>query len=123
MFRLYFDKSRSDCWSEIENRLVPLCAEVVSYFLSLTSEAHSEAWTPVLLLLFTQLARLEDERLRIFSRPLYPLLCQIWCVEVRPEVCSVLRNLFLKIGSVFGISAPLTDGSVNSNNTNGPLSL
>jgi len=123
MFRLYFDKSRSDCWSEIENRLVPLCSEVISYFLSLTSEAHSEAWTPVLLLLFTQLARLEDERLRIFSRPLYPLLCQIWCVEVRPEVCSVLRNLFLKIGSVFGISAPLTNGSMNSNNTNGPLSL
>ena len=97
--------------------------KVISYFLSLTSEAHSEAWTPVLLLLFTQLARLEDERLRIFSRPLYPLLCQIWCVEVRPEVCSVLRNLFLKIGSVFGISAPLTNGSMNSNNTNGPLSL
>ena len=42
MFRLYFDKSRSDCWTEIETRLLPLCSEVISYFLSLTSEAHGE---------------------------------------------------------------------------------
>ena len=30
MFRLYFDKSRSDCWTEVENRLLPLCSEVGS---------------------------------------------------------------------------------------------
>jgi len=104
MFRLYFDKTRSDCWQEIEGRLLPLCSEVISYFLTLSSEAHSDAWTSVLLLLFTQLERLEDQRLRNFSAPIYPLLCQLWCVDVRPEVCSVLRNLFLKIGTVYGIS-------------------
>jgi len=103
MFRLYFDKSRSDCWPEIESRLLPLCSEVVSYFLTLSSEAHSDAWTNVLLLLFTQLEKLEDDRLRTFSAPLYPLLCQLWCIDVRPEVCSVLKNLFLRIGSVYGI--------------------
>ena len=32
--------------------------QVVVYFLSLTSETHSDAWTSVLLLLFTQMARL-----------------------------------------------------------------
>ena len=89
MFRLYFDESRSDCWTEVEKRLAPLAAEVnsyynnlsivllysfpvyllapiatnqfpfqvIQYFLSLNSETHSEAWTSVLLLLFTQLAR------------------------------------------------------------------
>ena len=57
--------------------------QVIRYFLSLSSEAHSDAWSPVLLLLFTQLERLEAERLRQFSRPLYPLLCQLWCTEVR----------------------------------------
>lgn len=81
----------------------------------------------MLLLLFTQLARLEEDRLRRFGGPLYPLLCQIWCVEVRPEVCSVLRNLFLRIGDVFHISAPssaLTNGDTNSDHvSNGPLSL
>lgn len=103
MFRLYFDPTRSDCWPEIEQRLLPLCSEVLAYFLTLSSEAHSEAWTPVLLLLFTQLERLREDRLKIFSAPIYPLLCQLWCADLRPEVCSVLRNLFLKIGSVYGI--------------------
>ena len=67
LFRLYFDKTRSDCWNEIETKLLPLCSEVISYFLSLTSEAHSEAWTSVLLLLFTQLESLEEERLKRFA--------------------------------------------------------
>ena len=89
VFRLYLDKTRSDCWNEIETKLLPLCSEVISYFLSLTSEAHSEAWTSVLLLLFTQLEALEEERLKRFAGVLYPLLCQIWCVDVRPEVREV----------------------------------
>ena len=157
MFRLYFDQSRSDCWSEIETRLLPLCSEVISYFLSLTSEAHGEAWTAVLLLLFTQLERLEEDRLKRFAGlkykvypasilfkynfpgALYPLLCQIWCVDVRPEVCSrdyiflyfingllssqvcsVLRNLFLRIGQVYEIST-VSNGNVERRN--GPVSL
>ena len=133
-FRLYFDKSRADCWSEIEERLLPLCSEVISYFLTLSSEAHSDAWTNVLLLLFTQLEKLNDERLRRFSGPIYPLLCQLWCVDVRPEVqltiqdfvhislislpqvCSVLRNLFLKIGTVYGISVVSNGVGVQSGN-------
>ena len=31
-------------------------------------------------------------------------------LQVRPEVCSVLRSLFLRIGEVFDISRPLTNG-------------
>ena len=67
MFRLYFDQARSDCWAAIETKLLPLCSEVISYFLSLTSEAHGEAWTAVLLLLFTQLERLDEDRLKRFA--------------------------------------------------------
>jgi hypothetical protein len=33
--------------------------QVISYFLSLSSEAHSDAWTNVLLLLFTQMSRFQ----------------------------------------------------------------
>ena len=69
----------------------------------------------MLLLLFTQLEKLDDTRLKSFSGYVYPLLCQLWCVDVRPEVCSVLRNLFLRIGSVYGISV-VTNG-------NGPVVL
>merc|ERR1712039_126807 len=104
MFRLYFDPGRSDCWTEVEQRLLPLCSEVLAYFLTLSSEAHSEAWTPVLLLLFTQMEKLQEERLKRFAAAVYPLLCQLWCADLRPEVCSVLRSLFLRIGVVYGIS-------------------
>ena len=132
---------------------------MLAYFLTLSSEAHSEAWTPVLLLLFTQMEKLQvnnvqspvsfqssaglrafrvqylssylspfqEERLRRFAAAVYPLLCQLWCADLRPEVviascqrwsnlrdikscvcsvqvCSVLRSLFLRIGVVYGIS-------------------
>merc|ERR1712210_365871 len=71
--------------------------------------AHSEAWTPVLLLLFTQMEKLQEDRLRRFAAAVYPLLCQLWCADLRPEVCSVIRSLFLRVGAVYGISN-LTDG-------------
>ena len=35
---------------------------MLAYFLTLSSEAHSDAWTPVLLLLFTQMERLQVQR-------------------------------------------------------------
>ena len=103
-------------------KVLMIFSQVIRYFLSLSSEAHSDAWTSVLLLLFTQLERLEAARLRQFSGPLYPLLCQLWCTEVRPEVCSVLRNLFLRIGEVFDISKPLTNGTNNESSLNGQVS-
>ena len=78
---------------------------MLAYFLTLSSEAHSEAWTPVLLLLFTQMEKLQvkerskfwiskvthvsplqEERLRRFAAAVYPLLCQLWCADLRPEV-------------------------------------
>ena len=35
---------------------------MLAYFLTLSSEAHSEAWTPVLLLLFTQMEKLQVQQ-------------------------------------------------------------
>jgi len=103
MFKLYYDQRRKDSWEEVQARLIPLCVEVIEYFLTVSSETHSDAWTTVLLLLFTKLNRMDDHRLSHFTPAIYPLLCELWCVDVRPEVCSVLRTLFLKIGSVHGI--------------------
>ena len=50
----------------------------------------------MLLLLFTQLARLEAERLRKFSGPLYPLLCQLWCTEVRYTKILVTQLILIR---------------------------
>ena len=68
--------------------LIPLVSQVIQYFLTVSSEAHSDAWTTVLLLLFTQLTNMDNERLKNFTPHLYPLLCELWCVDVRPEVRS-----------------------------------
>ena len=87
--------------------------QVLAYFLTLSSEAHSEAWTPVLLLLFTQMEKLQvgrkvqkysftvanilqEDRLRRFAAAVYPLLCQLWCADLRPEVL-MLTNQISKI--------------------------
>jgi len=111
MFKLYYDERRKDSWDEIQARLIPLCVEVIEYFLTVSSETHSDAWTTVLLLLFTKLNQMDHTRLSHFTPSIYPLLCELWCVDVRPEVCSVLRTLFLKIGSVHGIFGSRADGS------------
>ena len=86
---------------------------MLAYFLTLSSEAHSEAWTPVLLLLFTQMEKLEvgqhhlkvlyhllvlynllkEERLRRFAASVYPLLCQLWCADLRPEVLMLTNQI------------------------------
>jgi len=103
MFRVYLEDLRCDSWLEIEKRLIPLTHEVIQYFLTLSSETHSEAWTSVLILLFTQLSRLNNERLKVFVGPVYNSLCEYWMLDLRPEVCAVLRNLFLRIGSVYNV--------------------
>ena len=77
--------------------------------------------------LSSYLSPFQEERLRRFAAAVYPLLCQLWCADLRPEVviascqrwsnlrdikscvcsvqvCSVLRSLFLRIGVVYGIS-------------------
>jgi len=105
MFRVYLEDLRSDSWLEVEKRLIPLTHEVIQYFLTLSSETHSEAWTSVLILLFTQLSRLNNERLKVFVGPVYNSLCEYWMLDLRPEVCAVLRNLFLRIGSVYNVQA------------------
>jgi hypothetical protein len=81
--------------------------QVIAYFLTLSSDAHSDAWTPVLLLLFTQMERLPEDRMQRFTRligfyfmtkpicrfagQVYPLLCQLWCADLRPEVGPRIR--------------------------------
>merc|ERR1719209_2209771 len=75
-------------------------------------EEEEKNWGPGLTVSFTgqgeEIGQHED-RLRRFAAAVYPLLCQLWCADLRPEVCSVLRSLFLRVGAVYGISN-LTNG-------------
>lgn len=42
--------------------LSSVCSEALSYFLTLTSESHREAWTNLLLLFLTKVLKISDER-------------------------------------------------------------
>ncbi|KAJ3611380.1 hypothetical protein NHX12_021396, partial [Muraenolepis orangiensis] len=84
LFRMYTDETRRDAWDQIQNRLLVVCSEAVAYFLALTSESHREFKT--------------------HSSTYYPLLCEIMQLDLIPELRSVLRKLFLRIGRVFHIS-------------------
>lgn len=106
LFRMYTDKKRSDAWGEVQHRLLNVCSEALSYFLTLTSESHREAWTNLLLLFLTKVLKIDDERFKAHASRYYPLLCEIMQFNLIPELRAVLRKFYLRIGLVFKISQP-----------------
>uniref|UniRef100_A0A8C3TVF1 ADP ribosylation factor guanine nucleotide exchange factor 1 n=1 Tax=Catharus ustulatus TaxID=91951 RepID=A0A8C3TVF1_CATUS len=68
LFRMYMDESRTSAWEEVQQRLLNVCSEALSYFLTLTSESHREAWTNLLLLFLTKVLKISDERVRSSSK-------------------------------------------------------
>ncbi|XP_062920819.1 brefeldin A-inhibited guanine nucleotide-exchange protein 1 isoform X3 [Mobula hypostoma] len=106
LFRMYTDENRSDAWAEVQHRLLNVCSEALSYFLTLTSESHREAWTNLLLLFLTKVLKINDERFKAHASRYYPLLCEIMQFNLIPELRAVLRKFYLRIGLVFKISHP-----------------
>uniref|UniRef100_A0A3P8WB46 ARF guanine nucleotide exchange factor 1 n=1 Tax=Cynoglossus semilaevis TaxID=244447 RepID=A0A3P8WB46_CYNSE len=104
LFRMYTDESRQDAWAEVQRRLLNVCSEAVAYFLTLTSESHREAWTNLLLLFLTKVLKISDERFKAHASRYYPLLCEIMQFDLIPELRSVLRKFYLRIGLVFNIA-------------------
>ncbi|CAB0036093.1 unnamed protein product [Trichogramma brassicae] len=91
LFKMYSDESHRSNWSVIESRLQEVATEALEYFLVLGNEAHRDAWTPILLF-------------AVHASSMYPLLCEIMCFDLKPELRSVLRRFFLRIGPVFRIT-------------------
>uniref|UniRef100_A0A8C0KYA1 ARF guanine nucleotide exchange factor 1 n=1 Tax=Canis lupus dingo TaxID=286419 RepID=A0A8C0KYA1_CANLU len=106
LFRMYMDESRVSAWEEVQQRLLNVCSEALSYFLTLTSESHREAWTNLLLLFLTKVLKISDNRFKAHASFYYPLLCEIMQFDLIPELRAVLRRFFLRIGVVFQISQP-----------------
>ncbi|XP_037068688.1 brefeldin A-inhibited guanine nucleotide-exchange protein 2-like [Pollicipes pollicipes] len=108
LFRLYADEQRRPGWPQVEQRLIATCREALEYYLSLQSEAHRDAWVALLLLFLTRVQKMDDERFRAHASNYYPLLCEVMCFDLKPELRAVLRKFFLRIGPVFGITPPAT---------------
>lgn len=104
LFKMYSDETHRLDWHEVESRLVGIAQEALDYFLSLSNEAHRDAWTPILLLLLTRILKMPDNRFAIHASSCYPALCETTCFDLKPELRSVLRRFFLRIGPVFRIT-------------------
>uniref|UniRef100_A0A8C7T1W9 ARF guanine nucleotide exchange factor 1 n=1 Tax=Oncorhynchus mykiss TaxID=8022 RepID=A0A8C7T1W9_ONCMY len=101
LFRMYTDDSRQTAWEEVQRQLLNVCSEAVAYFLTLTSESHREAWTNLLLLFLTKVLKISDDRFKAHASRYYPLLCEIMQIDLIPELRSVLRKFYLRIGIVY----------------------
>ncbi|KDR19475.1 Brefeldin A-inhibited guanine nucleotide-exchange protein 1 [Zootermopsis nevadensis] len=112
LFKMYSDETRQDAWPTIQQRLIAVCREALEYFLCLQSEAHRDAWTCLLLLVLTRIFKMSDERFAAHTSSYYPLLCEIMCFDLKPELRSVLRRFFLRIGPVFNITLGSRSGGV-----------
>ena len=104
LFKMYNDEAHRNDWAIVESRLVEVAAEALDYFLNLGNEAHRDAWTPILLLLLTRVLKMTEDRFAVHASNMYPLLCEIMCFDLKPELRSVLRRFFLRIGPVFRIT-------------------
>ncbi|KAL5280004.1 ARFGEF1.2 family protein [Megaselia abdita] len=104
LFKMYADEKRRGDLLKIEEKLIAVCQEALGYFLGLNSEAHRDAWTSLLLLILTRILKMSDDRFKTHISSYYALLCEITCFDLKPELRSVLRRVFLRIGPVFSIT-------------------
>ncbi|KAL2740377.1 brefeldin A-inhibited guanine nucleotide-exchange protein 2 [Vespula squamosa] len=104
LFKMYSDEAHRNDWVKVETRLVEVACEALEYFLALSNETHIDAWTPILLLLLTRILKMSDSRFAVHASSCYPLLCEVMCFDLKPELRSVLRRFFLRIGPVFRIT-------------------
>lgn len=104
LFKMYSDDSHRNNWNLVESRLVEVATEALDYFLALSNEAHREAWTPILLLLLARILKMTDARFAAHASNAYPSLCEILCLDLKPELRAALRRFFLRIGPVFRIT-------------------
>jgi len=105
LFRMYTEKSRSDAWNGVEERLKSVTREAFSYFCSLDSVSHRDAWTSVLILILTKILHLDDDRFRIHLGSFYEYLSEAITFELKYELRSIIRKVLVRIGSVYGISS------------------
>ncbi|EZA54583.1 Brefeldin A-inhibited guanine nucleotide-exchange protein [Ooceraea biroi] len=65
-----------------------------------SDEAHRADWPKV----ETRLVEMSDHRFAVHASTCYPSLCEVMCFDLKPELRSVLRRFFLRIGPVFRIT-------------------
>ncbi|CAH0389951.1 unnamed protein product [Bemisia tabaci] len=104
LFKMAGDEERRSDWPEVEKRLISVCQEALQYFICLQSEAHCDAWMSIMLLIFTKIYKMPDDKFVVHASSYYNLLCELFCLNLKLELRSVLRRFFIRIGTVFSIT-------------------
>ncbi|CDW58249.1 brefeldin A inhibited guanine [Trichuris trichiura] len=95
MFRMYSDVTKDDeCLAETQKCLIRMGIEALSYFVTLKAEKHRDAWTPIVLLLFSRTLRLRDSQFKILFGAFYDIACEMIDFNVQPEVRTMLKKFF-----------------------------
>ncbi|XP_066903562.1 brefeldin A-inhibited guanine nucleotide-exchange protein 1 isoform X2 [Halyomorpha halys] len=105
LLKMSCDENRASDWPSVQHMLLQVSSEALSYFLAISSEIHRSVWTSLLLLFFTRLLKMPDDKLAVHVNAHYPLLCSLIAVDMKPELRSVLTKLFLRIGPIFSIGS------------------
>lgn len=65
LFRLYDDETRRDEWSDVTDKLTELGREALEYYVTLETESHRDAWSPLMLLFLSRVTQLSDDKVMI----------------------------------------------------------
>uniref|UniRef100_A0A146LI66 Brefeldin A-inhibited guanine nucleotide-exchange protein 2 n=2 Tax=Lygus hesperus TaxID=30085 RepID=A0A146LI66_LYGHE len=103
LLKMACDEGRRDAWPTVQHTLIEVSNDALSYFLAIPSETHRSVWTSLLLLFFTRLLKMPDEKLVVHINAHYPLLCNMIALELKPELRSLLTKLFMRVGPLFAI--------------------
>jgi len=104
LFKMLSDPGRENCYAQTQERLLKVCHEALQYYLLLPSETHRESWDNIMLLLLSKILKLDPPKFKKFSSALYRDLCDTLTFNLKIELRNVLREFFIKTGSVFELA-------------------
>lgn len=64
LFRLYQDEGRQNEWSKVADKLTDLGRDALEYYVTLETESHRDAWSPLMLLFLWKINQLTDDKVK-----------------------------------------------------------
>ncbi|XP_073968830.1 ADP ribosylation factor guanine nucleotide exchange factor Sec71 isoform X2 [Rhodnius prolixus] len=104
LLKMACDESRREAWPSVQRMLIKVSNDSLAYFLAIPSETHRSVWTSLLLLFFTRLLKMPDEKLAVHINAHYSLMCNMIALDLKPELRSVLTKVFMRVGPLFSIT-------------------
>lgn len=104
LLKMSCDESRREAWPSVQRMLIKVSNDSLAYFLAIPSETHRAIWTSLLLLFFTRLLKMPDEKLCVHINAHYSLMCNMIALDLKPELRSLLTKVFMRVGPLFSIT-------------------